>query len=201
MFRNKLVSAIVFTVSLLAYSLHAAAQTQVYEVMFQNNKVALNDNGERDTISVIDPVMGDTTLKILPVLYPIRINGSATSAEKSPFPISALLQKKLAAELGKPEYLKSIFDGKPIPDGVLILGLNNIVVTPDGSVVYYNLYKTEYYIEKESITRTIALKKDVEKILEDSGILFKQKFKEPYLVLNGNMTTMTFRVHDGVIKH
>ena len=160
MFRNKLVSTITIALTLSAYTVHSVAQTKVNEVMFQNNKVTLKDNGDKDTISIIDPVTGDTTLKILPILYPIKINGSSTIPEKTPYPISAFLQKKLAADLSNPKYLKSIFDGKSIPDGILTLGLTNIVVTPDGSVAYYNLYKADYYIEKERVTRKIDLQKD-----------------------------------------
>jgi hypothetical protein len=201
MFRNMLVTTALITSTLLACTtMHAVAQTTAKEEMFENNKITLTDNGERDTIRVTDPVTGDTMLKIPPILYPIKINETATTAEKKPYPISALMQKTLTTELSNPKYLKSIFDGKPIPDGVLIIGLTNIVLTPDGTVAYYNLYKTDYYIEKKKVVRKIDLEKDILNILKETSIQLKQKFKEPYLVLNGKMTTITFRVNNGVIK-
>ena len=202
MFRNKLITTVLITSTLLACTaMHAVAQTNAKEEMFENKKITLTDNGERDTIRVTDPVTGDTLLKIPPILYPIKINETATSAEKKPYTISALMQKTLTAELSNPKYLKSIFDGKPIPDGVLIIGLTNIVLTPDATVAYYNLYKSDYYIEKEKVVRKIDLQNDISNILNKTSIQLKQKFKEPYLVLNGKITTMTFRVRNGVIKH
>ena len=200
MFRNKLVPTVLIASTLLASTMHAVAQTNAKEVMFENNKVALDDNDDIDTICVADPVTGDTFLKIVSILYPFKINDAATIAEKNPYPISNLIQKILATELSNPKYLKSIFDGKPIPDGVLVLGLTNVVLTPDGSVAYYNLYKSDYYIENLKVVRKIDLQKDVSNILKDASIQLKQKIKEPYLVLNGKMTTMTFHVRNGVIK-
>lgn len=150
MFKNKLVTTILITSSLLACTMHAVAQTNAEEEMFGNRKVKLLDNGDRDTICVADPVTGDTLFKMAPILYPIKINDAATIAEKNPYPISNLIQKKLATELSNPKYLKSIFDGKPIPNGVLVLGLTNVVLTPDGSVAYYNLFKTDYHIAKRN---------------------------------------------------
>ncbi len=200
MFSNKLVSTAILAMALLAYSGHTVAQTKAYEEVFQNNKVALEDRGERDTICVIDPVTGDTTKKILPIMYPVSINGTATTAEKSPYRVSAIIQKKITAHFSKTKNLQSIFGETAIPDGVLTLGLANIVVSPDGSVVYYELYKREYYIEKEQVSRKINLKKDIDQVLKDSPTLIKDKFKESYLVLSGIKTKMTFRVHNGVIK-
>jgi hypothetical protein len=200
MFRKKLVSTILMTLALLAYTLHTIAQTAVSEVKFQNNSVTLKENGDKDTISVIDPVVGDTIIKLLPVLYPVKINGLATEAEKKPYTISADMRKILAAAIINGKYLTSIFKGKPLPDGIFILGLTNIVITPDGSVAYYNFYKSDYYLENEKVSRTIDLQKDIANILNEKSKLFKQKFKESYLVLNGKITTMTFRVHNGTIK-
>jgi len=201
MFRSKLVTTALITSTLLACTtMHAVAQTNAKEVLFESYKVALDDNDDIDTICVADPVTGDTVLKIVSILYPFKINDAATIAEKNPYPISNLIQKKLTTELSNPKYLKSIFDGKPIPDGVLVLGLTNVVLTPDGSVAYYNLYKTDYYIENLKVVRKIDLQKDILNILKDTSIQLKQKFKEPYLVLNGKMTTMTFHVRNGVIK-
>ena len=83
-------------------------------------------------------------------------------------------------------------------DGTFIIGLNNIVVTPDGAVAYYNFYKADFYESK--LRRTLNMDMlQMERIVRESGLLGRQKFKAPYLQLNVNMATMKFAVHNGVV--
>ena len=185
--------AIVFIYAILS-GLHATAQNETKQILFNKNKVTLKDNGKQDTVTVQDPVTGEVTLTINPgnAGLPVSINSVNVEAEKTPYLVSEIVQKHIVSELCK---LKS---WKSVHDGTFVIGLNDIVITSDGEVAYYNFYKADFF--EGRLRRSLNMDMlQMERIVKESGRLCRQKFKAPYLLLNINMATMKFSVHNGVV--
>lgn len=190
--------AVVMSLTITLSGLQAFAQEKDEQVVFNGRHVMLKNTGRKDTIKLIDA--GEEISKILSLLRPISIDSKNIGAEKTPYRLSNMVQKCIVDALCHGKYLKSLNDGTPMPDGYFCLGLTDIVVSADGSVAYYNFYNSSFYVEKDSMTRIVDLKLEMDKVIKESCKATKFNFKDAYLLLHIDISKIKFSVHNGVVN-
>ncbi len=180
-------------------SLCTFAQNKNEQVVFDNRTVTLKDMGKKDTFKISDPVKGDVIWENS-LLSPVRIDTTNISFERPPYRLGNIVQKHIVQALCNGKYLKSMPGGTPTPDGEFYLGLTDIVVCPDGTVAYYNFHKSIFQNEQDGMTRDVDLKLAMDKFVKESCKTIKYNFRDSYLLLHVNISTMKFSVHHGVVQ-
>jgi hypothetical protein len=178
-------------------------------VTFNGNKFEVGKD-IFDTVSLTDPVTGNEVVRITkkdPV--PLKMNGAkiykVDELSKEPrfnskdYTIITYLFKCLGAATGNNSDPKT-----KLPDGSYNLNIDNIVIGPDGHVVYYTfggISKAEFSFDYKTPIpeeRKKAIDKRIESILKNAtGVPGMVNGKKVPVVINDNrlQKTLEFRTH------